>query len=112
MKPFVGSYTNLGDFENCPRKFHHKHILKDLPREEETEAMRYGILVHKLLEDRLGPRKQALPEPHTYLEKWAAPAAAGHLTTKVEDKLGMTVQGTATGFFSDDVWFRVKADLI
>jgi hypothetical protein len=47
------TYTSHANWRNCPRKFWHVNVAKDLPRAEPTTAMRWGIEVHAAMERRL-----------------------------------------------------------
>ncbi len=107
VKPLVASHTFLDTFERCPKQAFHKYVAKDLPFVE-TEAMKWGTRVHTALERRVRD-KTPLPEGMEPYEKFAA-ALDGH-TCHVEQKLGMTIGGRGTGFFSPNVWCRGKVDV-
>lgn len=112
-KPFVASHTNLACFETCPRQFHHRYILKDLPFED-SEALRWGNRVHEALEARCKRgRLAALPEGMQQYEMFAQAIDryGDDETVEVEVKHGMSVGGKWTGFFAGDVWFRGKIDI-
>lgn len=107
MKPIVASHTFLDTFERCPKQAWHKFVAKDLPFIE-TEAMKWGIRVHDALERRVRD-KTPLPEGMGSYEKFAQ--ALDYRPCHVETKLGMTVGGKGTGFFSPNVWCRGKVDV-
>jgi len=44
------SYSSISLFQQCPRKYYHLRVAKDII-EPESEAMLYGTLVHKAAED-------------------------------------------------------------
>ena len=103
----VLSHTLLNDFENCPFKMYRKYILKDLPRQPQTEAMRWGNEVHTAFEVRIkhGTKWPAGMEKY---EAIAAPlVAAGALAEKM---MGITETGALCDFFAKDVWLRGKID--
>ena len=107
MKPIIASHTFLDTFERCPKQAWHKYVAKDLPFVE-TEQMRWGTRVHKALEHRVKD-KTPLPEDMKPYEKFAA--VLDGWNCHVEAKLGMTINGRGTGFFSDNVWCRGKVDV-
>lgn len=106
-KPLIASHSFLDCFERCPKQAFRKYVAKDLPFVE-TEAMKWGNRVHLALEQRVRD-KTPLPEDVAAYEKFAA-ALDAH-TCHVEQKLGMTIGGRGTAFFSPNVWCRGKVDV-
>lgn len=107
MKPLVFSYTLLRDADTCLRLVEHKHVLRDLPKEVASEAMKWGIRVHEALEKRL--YGDPLPDA---MKRW------DHLCVQLdakkptpEMKVGINAKGEARGFFDEDVWLRGKIDV-
>jgi PD-(D/E)XK nuclease superfamily len=100
----VLSYTLLNTWEICPHQCARKYIVKDLPREAPTGAMKEGIDGHEALEKRLR-NKTPLPARH---EKHAAPL--DQCTVTPEQKLGVTAAGRPCDFFDKDVWLRGVLD--
>lgn len=100
------SYTFLRNVENCPRKAHHLHVLKDLPKED-SQAMRWGIQVHEAMEARL-KKKKPLPES---MEKWERFCKFDPHPIEAELKVAIRVDGSPCQFFADDVWCRGKVDV-
>ena len=43
------SYSSLGLFQQCPRKYYHLRVAKDIV-EPESEAMNYGTRFHEAAE--------------------------------------------------------------
>lgn len=106
-RPFVWSFTILHTYKNvCPYQMAQRYIYKTTPYVE-TPAMKWGNEVHAALEHRVGAGKP-LPEPMMQWEKFAKPFDGRG--AKTEMKLGVTMQGTATGFFDKNVWGRGKVD--
>src|SRR5882757_8694805 len=66
------SYSSLNTFENCPKQYYHRYILKE--REPDTEVSLHGQRVHKSLEDRVGEAKP-LPVEYEAYEPLAASVA-------------------------------------
>lgn len=103
------SYSRINDYEICPRRFHHKHILRDVPYEE-SPAMAQGSAVHEAIKDRL--HGVPLPEgmPYEYLVQ-AVEAERGDRTLLCEHQLGMKQDGQPCDFHDPDVYLRGIIDL-
>ncbi len=108
---FVPSYTFYNDFDNCPYKAWRKHIKRDLPYEEKSEAQHYGTRGHAAMENRIG-RDMALPKEFERADPVAAifSLLPDTVTIRVEYKLAMTMDGPCA-YDSKDAWFRGKLDL-
>jgi len=103
----VLSHSFLNDWDNCPRKAFRKYIKKDLPRFEQTAAMKWGNEVHTAFEVRI-KHGTAFPKGMEKFEALAAPLdAAGAIG---EQMLGMRADGSVCDFFAQDVWLRGKID--
>ncbi len=102
------SHTALKDFENCPKAFHHKRILKDVAFVQGPEA-KWGAEVHKHFEDRV---KLRTPLPFTLsayepmLEQFDGKRTEVELQMAVNEKL-QPVEWTAP-----DAWIRGIADIM
>ena len=107
-RPFVGSYTILSTYNNCPHQMAHRYIWKTT-KFIETKEMAFGNRVHEAFEYRVGGGKP-LPVDMQDWEHFAAPFDGQQ--PQVEQKLGISSEGQPCGFFSDrpQVWFRGKAD--
>lgn len=104
------SYSRLGNFEQCPKKFYATSIAKTF-KEPETEQMNYGKAVHKALELRVA-RETPLPSHLAYLEPVVAPLAASPGTKKAEFQMAINASLEPTGWFDKDVYCRAIADLV
>lgn len=108
------SHTNLNDYEICPRRFHHKHILKDCPREEKSKAQLDGTAVHEAFKKRLKLQEKLSKTMEGYesiahnIEELKALRGC---TLLVEQKLGVKEDGTACDFFDSAVWLRGVLDV-
>jgi hypothetical protein len=115
-KPFTWSYSKLKNFEACPKKHYEIDLRpKNDPlkvKEEESDQLLWGNIVHKGFEDRLGPKKVPLPESMKIYEPWAQRVEEGPGDIHVEVKLALTKQFGTCGYFAPDVWFRAKGDVI
>ena len=107
------SYSALSCFENCPKQYYHRYILRE--KEPETEVAKHGTEVHKALEERLKDHvKKPLPIAYIPYEKMARSvekAAEGGLLM-IELPLALDKVFNPTGFFDKNVWGRGKADVV
>jgi len=111
QKPFAWSYSRLKNFEACPKK-HFEVDLQKSVKEEYSEQLRWGDVVHKSMAERLGPKLVPLPASMQQYEKWAAPLLATPGDVYVEQQLALTKDFSACGYFDREVWFRMKGDFI
>ena len=107
MKLPVASHTFLNDWDNCPHKAFRKYIKKDLPKQSQSSAMKWGNEVHSAFEVRI---KHGTKFP-AGMEKYEAIAqplvAAGAVAEKM---LGIDDRGALCDFFAPNVWLRGKID--
>lgn len=113
MVSVTWSYSSLKTFEQCPKKYYHLRIVKDV-KDEGGEAMSYGRDMHKAAEDYV---KLDTPLPPKFkvfgpvLKSVKDLAGEKHCELKLGVK--QTVDGYAPcGFFDKDVWWRGIADLV
>ena len=62
------SYSSITLFDQCPKKYYHLRVVKDI-KEPESEAMLYGTAVHEAAENYMRdgtpiPEKFAFMEPY------------------------------------------------
>lgn len=108
MKPLPWSHTALEDFVNCPRAFSEKRVFKTV-KEEETQAIIWGKIVHKAFEDRQADGVVLPPELAQHEEYMAMiEAMPGQAWT--EKKIALNRSMNPCGFFDKDVWFRGVID--
>jgi hypothetical protein len=111
--PPAWSYSSITLFDQCPKKYYHLRVAKDI-KEPDSEAMMYGKDVHTAAENFMRdgtplPEKYAFMRP--MLEKLQAIPGDKHC----ELKMGLKkVDGRLMpcGFFDKEVWFRGVADLL
>ena len=106
-RPFVGTFSILSAYKNCPHQMSRRYVVRDQPYVE-TPEMKWGNEVHSAFEYRVGSQKP-LPEAMLQWEHFAKPFDG--LMPLVEQKLGINAEGRAVGFWDGSVWFRGKADL-
>ena len=103
------SYSRLNNYETCPKKFFHSSVRKDVV-EGESEAMRYGKMVHKALELRVG-KKKPMPLNLRYLEKYAAQLANAKGEKLTEMQLAIDKNFEPCSWFAKETWCRAILDL-
>jgi hypothetical protein len=110
MSNLKWSYSSLGLFQQCPRKYYHLRVVKDI-KEPETTAILYGKEVHLALEEYIRDGK---PVPAQFKEftEIADMLKAMPGDKLCEYKMGLTKDIQACGFFDENVWFRGVADLL
>ena len=107
------SYSSIKTFDQCPKKYFHLKIEKDV-KDEPGEAADYGTAVHLAAEEFVRDGKP-IPEKFAYMRPIVEPLAAQPGTKYTELKLGLkkTSDGFETcGFFDKDVWYRGIVDLL
>ncbi len=111
-KPFSWSYSRLKNFEVCPKRHYHVDVKKDF-KEAESEQLRQGNVVHKLFEERLGPKRVPFPEGYSDIyEPWAERVEHGPGDIVVEQQLAITKDFAPCEWFSPAAWFRTKVDVL
>jgi hypothetical protein len=103
------SYSSLSLFQQCPKKYNHLRVLKDVV-EPQSEQILYGLEVHKAAEDYVREGKP-LPEHLAYMKGMLDALIAKPGIKHAEQKLGLTEQLEPCGFMAKDVWWRGIADL-
>ncbi len=107
MKLPVASHTFLNDWDNCPHKAFRKYIKKDLPKFEQTSAMKWGNEVHLAFEVRI-KHGTAFPKGMEKFEAIAAPLVAAGAVSELA--LGIDADGATCGFWDKQAWLRGKID--
>ena len=107
------SYSSIKTFEQCPKKYYHLKVAKDV-KDDPGEAAIYGTDVHKAAEDfiTLGhpiPDRYALIRP--VVERLAALPGDKFAELKLGVKRSLT-GFEPCGFFDKDVWYRGIVDLL
>ena len=110
MKPIVWSFSSLKTFQQCPRKYYHTKILKDV-REPDTVATLYGKSAHTVAEEYI---RDGVPVPpqFEYMKAMLDQLNAIPGEKLCEVMLGLTKDLEPCGFDADDVWWHGIADLV
>lgn len=107
------SYSSIKTFDQCPKKYYHLRVAKDV-KDEPGEAADYGTAVHLAAEEYI---RDGVPIPDKFafmrpiVEKLAALPGEKHC----ELKLGVTKASWGydpCGFFDKEVWYRGIVDLL
>lgn len=104
------SYSSIKTFEQCPKKYFHLKVAKDV-KDEPGEAADYGTAVHLAAEEFIRDGKP-IPEKFAYMRPIVERLAAIPGDKHPEVKLGIRKDFSACGFFAKDVWWRGIADLL
>jgi hypothetical protein len=109
-KAFAWSYSKLKNFETCPKRHWHLDVAKDV-KDEESEHIMYGNMVHKALAERIGEGKE-LSQSFKHLEPWAEKILKTDGRVLTEQQLAITKDYAPTEWFGKDAWYRGIADVI
>jgi hypothetical protein len=110
MSDLKWSYSSLGLFQQCPRKYYHLRVLKDV-KDPETEAILYGKRVHEAAEFYIG-KGTPLPPPFEQFKPVLDMLKEIPGDKLCEFKMGLTKNIEACAFFAKDVWWRGIVDLL
>ena len=107
------SYSSLKTFQQCPKKYYHLKVAKDV-KDDGSEATIYGKELHKVAEDYVRDNVP-IPERFKFIQKTvdALKNIPGEKHTEIE--LGVTNTGgklSACGFYDKNAWYRGIADLL
>ena len=107
------SYSSIKTFEQCPKKYYHLRVAKDV-KDEGGPAAQYGTDLHAAAENFI---KSGTPVPSQFafmkpiLDSLSAIPGEKHTELRLGVKL--TDDGYAPcDFFAPDVWWRGVADLV
>jgi hypothetical protein len=109
---FTWTYTKLRDWLICPRK--HNNTRKKLFPEPTTTALAEGDAMHRAFQRRV-QSSMTLPTAYTHLKDWGDDAAKlmhPLQITMVEKEIALTRDLKVTGYFDNNVWTRMKIDLV
>lgn len=106
----VWSFSSLKTFQQCPRKYYHVKIAKDIP-EPDTQATLYGKSVHTAAEEYIRDNKP-LPKKYGYMQVVLDRLNSLEGEKHCEVRLGLRKDLTACEFDAPDVWWHGIADLV
>jgi hypothetical protein len=110
MANITWSYSSLSLYQQCPKKYYHLKVVKDI-KEPLSEAIIFGNTIHKVAEEYVS---KGTPIPEKYKEIEPALESIRNMQGEklCENKLGLTADLKPCGFFDKGVWWRGIADLI
>lgn len=110
---FSTSYSKIKAFENCPKKYGHLYVTKDV-KEEDSEHLRIGNEIHlalaKAVKDNV-PLPKDLEIHQHWVDKFRAGMGTPGVTVLVEQKLAINDKFQPVEFFAKDAWFRAIVDV-
>ena len=106
----VWSFSSLKTFQQCPRKYHHTKILKDIV-EPDTTATLYGKTAHTVAEEYI---RDGTPIPPAFEYMKGTLDALNKIEGEklCEVRLGLTKNLEACEFDAPTVWWHGIADLV
>lgn len=107
---FVWSYSSLKTFQQCPKKYYHLKVAKDVSDPPNSAAL-YGQEVHAAAEEYIRDGKD-LPEKFSYVKPSLDILNAIPGTKYCEYKMGLTKDLEACEFHAPNVWWHGIADLL
>lgn len=108
-KPIAHSYTSLTSFETCPKRHYHLRVAKDVV-EPPTDALKWGEIVHKSLENRLKDGTE-LPEKLAHCEPYAALIEQMPGEKLVEEAIALDKNFQRVDWWDKAAWLRAKLDV-
>ena len=109
-KNFAWSFSRLGGFETCPKRYYEVSVAKNFA-DTESEASKWGTATHDAFKARLTDGTPFSVDMHPY-EKWAAKAAAAPGKHYVEQKFALDRAFQPTTWLAKNVWVRIIGDFI
>lgn len=107
---YTWSYSSLSLFQQCPKKYYHLRVAKDI-KEPETEHLIYGKLVHEAAEFYI-KNNTPIPPQFDFIQPQLDRLKKLGDTHLCEYKMGLTSNLEPCDFFDPEVWWRGVADLI
>lgn len=107
------SYSSLKTFEQCPKKYYHLRVVKDV-KDEGNDATMYGQELHKAAEEYI---KEGKPIPPKFQFIQDVVDAIKDIPGEKHCELKLGVKQTDAGyepcgFFDKDVWWRGIGDVV
>ena len=112
-KPPTWSYSSITLFEQCPKKYYHLRVAKDI-KEPASDAMLYGTAVHAAAEEYVRDGVP-IPQKYKYMEPFLEKLMKIQGEKLCELEMGLKkVDGRLApcGFYDKDAWYRGIVDLL
>lgn len=114
MTSFIHTWSKLSAFEQCPRQFEYRYILKK-DKAPPSEQILWGNQVHKAMEDRVLERELTpLPSSMQVYQKYVDAALIAKergLEVRPEWEVAIDRESSPCGYWSKEAWIRGKIDL-
>jgi CRISPR/Cas system-associated exonuclease Cas4 (RecB family) len=109
------SHSRLKTFEECPMRSHKQQVLKIRYDDNDTTAADRGSEIHKQMEDFIQCESDEVanvvyPDLHELLQDLRDLWKDGQCI--VEEDWGFDIDWDETGYYDDDIWARVKIDVL
>lgn len=107
------SYSSIKTFDQCPKKYYHLRIVKDV-KDEDSTATLYGKELHKAAEDYI-KLETPIPPRFSFISGTLEALKKIEGEKHCELKLGVAKRDgkfAPCDFFAKDVWWRGIADLL
>jgi hypothetical protein len=106
----VWSYSSLKTFQQCPKKYYHTKIARDIV-EPDTQATLYGKAAHTVAEEFIRDGTP-IPEAFEYMKPVLEQLNSIEGEKHCEVKLGLTKTLESCDFDAPNVWWHGVADLL
>ena len=103
------SYSSIKLFDQCPKKYYHLRVIKDV-KEPPTDAIMYGKQFHEAAELYIRDGK-SIPPQFAFIQPSLDALKAIEGEKHCELEMGLTANLEPCGFKDPDVWWRGVADL-
>ena len=104
------SYSSIKLFDQCPRKYYHLRVLKDVPSDPPTEAIIYGKQFHEAAELYI-KNDTPIPPKFGFIKNALDNLKQLKGEKLCEYEMGLTEKLEPCGFKDPNVWWRGVADL-
>ena len=107
------SYSSIGTFKQCPKKYYHLKVAKDV-KDKGNAATYYGNELHRAAEKHL-KNDEPLPAKFSFMQRTMDTLLKIGGEKHCEIRFGVAKADgdyTPTTFFAKDVWWRGIADLL
>jgi hypothetical protein len=109
-QPIKWSFSSLKTFQQCPKKYYHTKVAKDV-KEPDTTATLYGKSAHTVAEEYIRDGID-IPPAFEYLRDTLDALASIPGIKLCEEQLGLTKDLEPCAFDAPEAWWRGIADLV
>lgn len=105
------SYSSIKMYDQCPKKYYHVRVAKDVKSEQGVEHLLYGKEFHKAAEDYV-KGVAPLPEKFHFVKSTLDNLKSRPGRILCEYEMGLTEKLEPCAFDSPDCWWRGIGDLV